>query len=101
MRQAKRKKTHAFISYARADGAEFATELSHRLEADRFFLWRDLSDMEGGSDWQIQMSEALRNVEYLLLVLTRAAARFNGGPRRMSHRAGGRRLHNSDRRNSD
>ncbi len=62
-----------FVSYARSDGRVFAKALSARLQVAGFSLWRDLADMEGGRDWWQQIEEAIRAVEYLILVISEAA----------------------------
>lgn len=64
-----------FVSYARSDGKAFARNLSERLHAECFSLWRDLADMEGGRDWWQQIEEAIRAVEYLVLAITEGALR--------------------------
>lgn len=64
-----------FISYARADGEDFAHDLRDRLtdvvgvEA----LWRNRDRMEGGRDWWNQIVEALKTVKFMVLVATPAA----------------------------
>jgi hypothetical protein len=63
-----------FISYARSDGRGVARELRDRLSRDHgFALWQDLADMEGGKDWWRQITAAIDQVEYLVLVMTKAA----------------------------
>ena len=62
-----------FISYARSDGEQFATELRQRLEAEKIPLWQDRVGMEGGKDWWKQIKEALNVVEFMMLVMTLAA----------------------------
>jgi hypothetical protein len=62
-----------FISYARADGEPFATQLRKRLEAEQIPLWQDRVRLEGGKDWWLQITEALDVVEFLVLVMTPAA----------------------------
>ena len=65
-----------FISYARSDGKEFAADLRRRLvEECHFSLWRDLNEMVGGKDWWRQIEEAIKAVEYLVLVMTPGALR--------------------------
>jgi WD40 repeat protein len=61
-----------FISYARSDGEQFATELRQRLERDEpaIALWQDRTRMEGGKDWWRQIIEALDAVEFMVLVMT-------------------------------
>src|SRR6266496_245789 len=62
-----------FLSYARSDGEQFATQLRQRLEAEHIPLWQDRVGMEGGKDWWLQITEALDVVEFLVLVMTPAA----------------------------
>ena len=66
----------AFISYARADGEVFATDLRTRLERDHpeISLWMDRSNMEGGIGWWTQIAAALDDVEILIMVMTPAAS---------------------------
>ncbi len=65
----------AFISYARSDGERFASELRNRLEVEGVPLWQDRAGMEGGRDWWLQITEALNNVEFMILVMTPNAMR--------------------------
>jgi hypothetical protein len=62
-----------FISYARADGEQFAADLRQRLQATSIPLWQDRIGMEGGKDWWQQITEALDHVEFMVLVMTPAA----------------------------
>jgi len=62
-----------FLSYARADGERFATQLRQRLLDENIPLWQDRIGMEGGKDWWLQITEALDVVEFLVLVMTPAA----------------------------
>src|SRR5438105_2637014 len=62
-----------FISYVRSDGEEFARDLRLRLEAEGIPLWQDRIGMEGGRDWWLQIVEALKAVEFMVLVMTPAA----------------------------
>ena len=62
-----------FISYARSDGEPFATDLRQRLLAEHIPLWQDRVGMEGGRDWWQQITEALDQVEFMVLVMTPAA----------------------------
>ena len=64
-----------FLSYARSDGKQFATDLRQRLEAEHIPLWQDRIGMEGGRDWWQQITEALDKVEFMVLVMTPAAMR--------------------------
>lgn len=64
-----------FISYARRDGAKFASELRERLEAEGVPLWQDRGGLAGGQDWWLQITDALDHVEFMALVLTPGALR--------------------------
>jgi TIR domain len=61
-----------FISYCRSDGATFATRLRQRLEKEHpeIRLWQDVISERGGCDWWLQITEALDQCEYMVLVLT-------------------------------
>jgi WD40 repeat protein len=67
-------RTGVFVSYARSDGEALARDLRQRLEAEGVVLWRDREGMEGGRDWWLQITAALDAVEFLLLIMTPAAA---------------------------
>lgn len=62
-----------FISYARSDGEQLASELRLRLAGEGIALWRDREEMEGGRDWWLQITAAIDSVEFLLMVMTPAA----------------------------
>lgn len=68
-----RAKPRVFISYARADGEEFATDLRKKLETQGIPLWQDRARMEGGRDWWLQIAEAIETVEFMVLVMTPTA----------------------------
>lgn len=61
-----------FISYARKDGEAFATALRERLERDEpeVTLWQDRARMEGGVGWWKQITGALDQVQFMVLVVT-------------------------------
>ena len=51
-----------------------ARELRRRFAGDHgFSLWQDLADMEGGKDWWRQITAAVDQVEYVVLVMTAGA----------------------------
>jgi hypothetical protein len=54
-------KPRVFLSYARKDGEEFATNLRKGLEEHEpeLTLWQDRAQMEGGIGWWKQIEEAL------------------------------------------
>src|SRR5438034_2494419 len=68
-----KREPRVFLSYARADGERFATELRQRLEAEHIPLWQDRVGLEGGRDWWLQIVEALDRVEFMVMVMTPAA----------------------------
>jgi len=65
-----------FLSYARSDGEQFATELRQRLEAENIPLWQDRVGMEGGRNWWQQITETLDVVEFMVLVMTHEAMQY-------------------------
>ena len=67
----------AFISYARSDGEQLALQLRGRLEQEHpgITLWHDRAEMMGGVGWWKQITDALDQVEFLIMVLTPAAMR--------------------------
>ena len=67
--------SRVFISYSRQDGEAFAIALSRRFEQEQpeITLWQDRAQLEGGIGWWRQITEALDNVEFLILILTPAA----------------------------
>jgi hypothetical protein len=50
-----------FISYARSDGAKYATWLRRKLEKEHpdITLWHDIANERAGRDWWLQITEAL------------------------------------------
>jgi hypothetical protein len=68
-------KPRVFISYARKDGEEFATNLRTRLQKEEpeITLWQDRAEMEGGVGWWKQIEEALDSVRFLVIVMTPAS----------------------------
>ncbi|MEO1288413.1 MAG: TIR domain-containing protein, partial [Chloroflexota bacterium] len=68
-------KARIFISYARKDGEAFAKDLRQQLitQFDEDTIWQDRTDMEGGISWWKQITTALENVEFMVLIATPAA----------------------------
>ena len=64
-----------FISYAREDGARFATDLREKLLRQELSVWQDIISLEGGRDWWSQIEETIRSkaLEHFVLVVTPAA----------------------------
>jgi WD40 repeat protein len=69
-------RTHtAFISYSRKDAGKLALKLRKMVEKEGSSVWQDVTDMEGGRDWWLQITQAIDHVEYLVLLLTEEALR--------------------------
>ena len=70
-----RQKGGVFLSYARQDGENFAQELRTRLrrEASDIVIKQDRIFLEGGLGWWKQITEAMDSVDFLVVVMTRAA----------------------------
>jgi len=66
-------KPRIFLSYSRQDGEAFARKLRKKLEANNLPLWQDVISMEGGRDFWLQITGALDEVEFMVLVLTPGA----------------------------
>ncbi|GAB4437852.1 MAG: hypothetical protein Kow0031_19680 [Anaerolineae bacterium] len=62
-----------FISYARSDGEAIAADLRRRLEAEGISVWQDRVKMVGGRDWWLQITDALNQVEFMVLAATTGA----------------------------
>jgi len=64
-----------FLSYARADGEQFAADLRERLRAQApdIDIKQDRILLEGGVGWWKQLTEAIDSVEFLVLVMTLSA----------------------------
>ena len=58
-----------FISYARADGTEFAQRLEGELRPHE--AWLDTSRIEGGMTWGRELEQAIDRCDAMLAVLTR------------------------------
>ena len=61
--------TQVFISYSRKDLA-FVEQLASDLEDAGLNVWYDLSDLEGGSRWSKEIEKAIRESQYVLVVLS-------------------------------
>ncbi|MEL6861203.1 MAG: TIR domain-containing protein [Pseudomonadota bacterium] len=58
------------LSYARADAQAFTRELADALEAANFDVLLDVDDIEAATDWQERLSDMIRSVDTLVIVLT-------------------------------
>ena len=64
-----------FLSYARADGEQFAAALRERLRknAPDIHIKQDRILLEGGVGWWEQLKKAIDSVEFLILAMTPSA----------------------------
>ncbi|MBZ0285454.1 MAG: tetratricopeptide repeat protein [Anaerolineae bacterium] len=61
---------HIFISYARADGKDFAGKLHDQLEIDGFTAWLDIRDIQPGNHWDDEIDKGIRECWALIFVMT-------------------------------
>ena len=61
--------TQVFISYSRRD-LDFVEQLAADLKAAGLNVWYDLSGLEGGSRWSRELEKAIRESQYVLVVLS-------------------------------
>lgn len=58
------------LSYARVDAQSFTRELADGLEAANFDVLLDVDDIEAAIDWQERLSDMIRSVDTIVIVLT-------------------------------
>lgn len=63
-----------FISYARKDGAEFASRLFRELQSTGHAPWLDEEHLKAGMNWGKDIEQAINECDFLLAILTRAYA---------------------------
>jgi formylglycine-generating enzyme required for sulfatase activity len=61
--------TQVFISYSRRDLA-FVEQLAADLQATSLDVWYDLSGLDGGARWRIEIEKAIRESQYVIVVLS-------------------------------
>lgn len=61
---------HVFISYARADAADFARQLHDELEKMGLNMWLDVEDIPPGADWRLTIQQAIINCRAFIYVIT-------------------------------
>jgi len=59
-----------FFSYSRADGSDFALKLARDLKKAGFNVWIDQEDIRAGTDWDLEVENALETCDCLLFVET-------------------------------
>jgi hypothetical protein len=62
-----------FLSYCRADGFAFTTELCEELRREGIDCWMDRTHIPAGACWGRDIEEAIDGCEILIAVLTRSA----------------------------
>lgn len=70
--------TKVFISYSRMDIA-FVEQLVSDLKETGLDVWYDLSGLDGGVRWRIEIEKAIRESQYVLVVLSPDLGRFRMG----------------------
>jgi len=61
--------TQVFISYSRKD-LEFVDRLANDLKAAGFEVWYDLSGLEPGTRWRLEIQKAIQESQFFLVVLS-------------------------------
>jgi len=61
--------TRIFISYSRRD-LDFVEQLAADLQAAGLDVWYDLYGLEGGQRWRIEIEKAIRESQYVIVVLS-------------------------------
>lgn len=64
---------HVFISYARADGSDFARKLHDDLEAMGLNMWLDAEDIPKGASWTLTIQRAIMTCRAFIFVITPAS----------------------------
>jgi len=61
--------TQVFISYSRKD-LSFVEQLVSDLKMQGFDVWYDVSGISGGTKWRIEIELAIRNSQFVIIVLS-------------------------------
>lgn len=61
--------TQVFISYSRKD-LPFVKQLATDLKEAGLDVWYDISGLVGGVRWRVEIEKALRNSQFVLVVLS-------------------------------
>ena len=65
-------KKKVFISYSRRNLA-FVEQLAFDLKEAGLDVWYDLSGLDGGARWRVEIEKAIRSSQYVLVVLSPAS----------------------------
>ena len=69
--------SRVFVSYARPD-LESARRVHAELGANGLEPWMDKEDLLGGQDWESEIRRAIRDCDFILLLLSRASIERRG-----------------------
>lgn len=61
--------SQVFLSYSRKD-LEFVEKLAGDLKKSGFEVWYDLSGLAGGAHWRREIETAIKNSQYIVVVLS-------------------------------
>lgn len=64
-----------FISYARADGKDYAEQLESELIKRGISVWRDIRNIDPYQDFSVEIETAIRDADIVLVCLTPSVAR--------------------------
>jgi internalin A len=64
--------SNVFVSYSRKDKI-FAKRVARELEKEGVGVWWDFESLEGGQDWQTEITKAIRQCDFFVVVLTPSA----------------------------
>lgn len=73
-----------FISYSRKDKA-FAEELHKKLESAQLDVWRDLSDIQGGLDWRVEIKKAIEDANAFIFIISENSVRSTHCRQELAH----------------
>jgi len=74
-----------YIAYNPLDGAELAAEVRQKLTEAGISLWPDLEPQQGQRDWWANVTQAIEQVSFLVLIMTPAATQSNLVRRQWRH----------------
>ena len=70
------KKSQIFISYSRANRT-IAEQLTRVLEQQGLSVWVDYKTLKGGSTWEDEVENALRNADIFVTILSKESVNSN------------------------